>query len=261
MVQGEWLRFVQWLPANQRLLGATTDLSDFLFGADRGALSRACDRLRELQSGRCFYCESTLADAADVDHFIPWSRYPRDLVHNLVAAHRKCNANKSDLLAAEPYRRRWVEWVDRRDADLGEIGRGSGLIVDRPTALSIADWSYAHARHIGAEVWLGGSDYAPIEPGGRARSADHPRFHLGADLYLDSRNSRYSIARLYFFTRDRSFSVGFAILDRSVLSCKVCELHLPRQRIWCEPRNERVIILILVALRQRAHRRNDFRYC
>ena len=166
MVQSEWLRFVQSLPANQPLLGATTDLSDFLFGADRSAVGRACNALRELQSGRCFYCDSTLANAADVDHFIPWSRYPRDLVHNLVAAHRTCNANKSDLLAAETYRRRWVDWVERRDADLGEIGVRAGLIVDRPTALSVADWSYAHARQIGAEVWLGRRDYAPIEATG-----------------------------------------------------------------------------------------------
>ena len=122
-------------------------------------------------SARCSRGNASIANRGcrkrpTLDHFIPWSRYPRDLVHNLVAAHRTCNANKSDLLAAEPHRRRWAEWVDRRDADLEEIGRAAGLIVDRPTALSVAHWSYAHARQIGAEVWLGGSVYAPIEPGG-----------------------------------------------------------------------------------------------
>jgi hypothetical protein len=165
MVQSEWLRFVQSLPANQRLLGATSDLSSFLFGADRGAIVRAAPKLRELQSGRCFYCESMLRAAVDVDHFIPWSRYPRDLVHNLVVAHRTCNSLKSDVLAAEPHRLRWTQWIAAHDRTLGEIGLRSGLLVDRLTALSVADWSYAHARQIGAEVWLGGSEYAPIGPG------------------------------------------------------------------------------------------------
>src|SRR5213592_5079376 len=36
----------------------------------------------------------------DVDHFIPWSRYPDDGLENLVVAHARCNAQKSDFLAA-----------------------------------------------------------------------------------------------------------------------------------------------------------------
>jgi hypothetical protein len=164
-VQGEWLRFVQEMPANQAYLGATVDLSDFLFGRDRGALVRARDRLRELQSGRCFYCEGALREAVDVDHFIPWSRYPRDLVHNLLATHPTCNANKSNLLAAEPYRARWTLWIAERDGDLADIGTQAGLIVDRPTAERVAEWSYGHARQIGAEVWLGGARYGIANSG------------------------------------------------------------------------------------------------
>jgi hypothetical protein len=170
-VRSEWLRFVQELPANQAFLGATVDLADFLFGRDRRALGRAGNSLRELQSGRCFYCEGTLRAAADVDHFIPWSRYPRDLVHNLVATHRKCNANKSNLLAAEPYRARWTLWILERDADLADIGRQAGLIVDRPTAQRVAEWSYGHARQIGAEVWMGGNKYAKIRGNSATRKA------------------------------------------------------------------------------------------
>jgi len=30
--------------------------------------------LRELQDGRCFYCEKAMAAACHVDHFVPWSR-------------------------------------------------------------------------------------------------------------------------------------------------------------------------------------------
>ena len=36
--------------------------------------------LREMQHGRCFYCERVLPAAVAVDHFIPWSRYPSDLL-------------------------------------------------------------------------------------------------------------------------------------------------------------------------------------
>ena len=35
-----------------------------------------------------------------VDHFIPWSRYPRDLAQNFVLAHGACNLDKGDMLSA-----------------------------------------------------------------------------------------------------------------------------------------------------------------
>jgi hypothetical protein len=42
----------------------------------------------------------SLRPATAVNHFVPWSRYPRDLAHNLVLAHGGCNSRKSDLLGA-----------------------------------------------------------------------------------------------------------------------------------------------------------------
>ena len=59
--------------------------------------------LRELQHGRCFCCQRNLSAAAAVDHFIPWSRYPRDLAHNLMLADDACNSRKSDPLGGEIY--------------------------------------------------------------------------------------------------------------------------------------------------------------
>jgi hypothetical protein len=92
------------LEQNQPVLGRAVGLSEFLFGSSRAALSlKVSEPLRELQHGRCFYCERSLPAAAAVDHFIPWSRYPRDLAHNLVLAHGACNARKSDLLGGEVY--------------------------------------------------------------------------------------------------------------------------------------------------------------
>ena len=42
-----------------------------------------------------------------MDHFIPWSRYPDDGLENLVVAHARCNAQKSDFLAAAAHVDHW----------------------------------------------------------------------------------------------------------------------------------------------------------
>jgi len=36
-------------------------------------------------------------DSGEIDHFAPWSRYPRDLAHNLVLAHKVCNRQKKAI--------------------------------------------------------------------------------------------------------------------------------------------------------------------
>src|SRR5205823_5825838 len=70
----------------------------FLFGAERVPLERVRGPIIELREGRCFYCAERLASRAgqtpDVDHFIPWSRYPDDGLENLVVAHARCNAQR-----------------------------------------------------------------------------------------------------------------------------------------------------------------------
>ena len=123
--------------------------------------------LRELQHGRCFYCERSLPAAAAVDHFIPWSRYPRDLAHNLVVAHGTCNSRKSDLLGGEAYLERWVRFLADHDSDLQQIGTEAGLLVDRATSVAVAEWSYGHAERVQAEVWLGGTEYGHLSAGWR----------------------------------------------------------------------------------------------
>jgi hypothetical protein len=138
LAQTEWLRFVLSLEQNQPVLGRAVGLSEFLFGSSRAALSpKVSEPLCERQHGRCFYCECSLPAAAAVDHFIPWSRYPRDLAHNLVLAHGACNTRKSDLL------------------------------VDRAMSVAVAEWSYGHAERVQAEVWLGGTEYGHLSAGWR----------------------------------------------------------------------------------------------
>jgi hypothetical protein len=150
------------------VLGRAVGLSEFLFGSSRAALSlKVSEPLRELQHGRCFYCERSLPAAAAVDHFIPWSRYPRDLAHNLVLAHGACNSRKSDLLGGEVYLGRWAQFVSDHDGDLRQVGAEAGLLVDRKTSVAVAEWSYGHAERVQAEVWLGGTEYGHLSAGWR----------------------------------------------------------------------------------------------
>ncbi|MCC6756032.1 MAG: HNH endonuclease [Solirubrobacterales bacterium] len=84
LVRGAWTRFIRRQNAGQ--IGEAADLAGFLFGNERANLSRLVPLLIDLQRGECFYCRRRLRGPGEVDHFIPWSRYPIDLGHN-VSAH------------------------------------------------------------------------------------------------------------------------------------------------------------------------------
>ena len=62
--------------------GLAADLELFLFGGARVDLSAARAALQEMQENRCFYCGSAMKQDPHVDHFIAWSRYPRDLAQS-----------------------------------------------------------------------------------------------------------------------------------------------------------------------------------
>jgi hypothetical protein len=162
LVQAEWMAFLHGLPGNQVLLGHSGDLAEFLFGPQRESLAKARPALSDLQQGRCFYCRRSLTGAAEIDHFIPWSRYPRNLVHNLVLADRTCNGAKSDVLAGDEHLQRWLSHAEANDPVLIEIGATIGLPADLSAALHVADWCYGEARRLRAEVWIAGSTYARL---------------------------------------------------------------------------------------------------
>jgi len=122
--------------------------------AARRSPKRGARRTGSGWSARCSRCSRPCR--------IPWSRYPRDLAHNLVLAHGACNSRKSDLLGGETYLERWVEFVSAHHYDLQQIGIDSGLLVDRATSFAVAEWSYGHAERVRAEVWLGGTDYGHL---------------------------------------------------------------------------------------------------
>jgi len=108
LVRGAWVHYVP--EQNLDILGEATDLNDFLFGSERAVLSMARPALMKIQHGQCFYCNAALTPAnTQVDHFVPWARYPVDLGHNFVLADSRCNAQKGDRLPAYDHLASWVE--------------------------------------------------------------------------------------------------------------------------------------------------------
>jgi 5-methylcytosine-specific restriction endonuclease McrA len=160
LVRGVWIQYIR--KVNATVLGSTTDISEFLFGSERSDLSVLRPMLSDLQAGRCFYCDHSMGGAADVDHFIPWSRYPVDLGHNFVLAHRTCNGAKGSMLAAEDHLARWAERNRRYGDAIGsEYGRVN-FIHDLAASTQIARWAYEQTFAAGALTWIGGKRVAAL---------------------------------------------------------------------------------------------------
>jgi hypothetical protein len=158
LVRGAWLRFVR--ANNVEVLGASTDLSSFLFGSTRVDLARVVPVLLEYQEGDCLYCRKTLRREVHVDHFVPWARYPHDLAHNLVLAHASCNLSKSDHLADEQHLMRWIRRNEERELSL--MIEETGVICDQKSTLAVARWAYSQTAAIGGLVWSTGRELKPL---------------------------------------------------------------------------------------------------
>lgn len=140
-------------------------LGEFLFGTDRIVPPRRLrEGLAELQQGSCFYCcERLSGHAIEVDHFIPWARYPDNGVENLVLAHQRCNNAKRDFLAATPHVTNWLARFQSPDADaLTRLSREAGWESRPAQTLGVASAIYLRLP-AEVELWL-----AP----GRFKAAD-----------------------------------------------------------------------------------------
>ena len=164
MIRREWLRCVQHF--NSQRLRADA-LEQFLFDRDREALRRVQAPLLELQSSRCFYCLDRISGAADVDHFVPWIRYPNNAIENLVAAHTTCNNNKRDFLAYTAHVARWVERASSRDLRL--IATRHQWESDPERTFNVAAALHAQLPST-ALVWRGVGDFVPYSEHGPAFS-------------------------------------------------------------------------------------------
>ncbi len=120
LIQREWSKMVARL--NPALI-QDSKLDNFLFGVSRAALQAVRDPLRELQDNSCFYCERDLGREVEVDHFMPWARYPDNGLDNLVITHRTCNNAKRDFLAASEHVARWSDRASTLSRQLEEIAQ------------------------------------------------------------------------------------------------------------------------------------------
>ncbi|GIW53229.1 MAG: HNH endonuclease [Gemmatimonadales bacterium] len=146
-------------------------LEEFLFGAEREAVTVVCAPLRELQDDRCFYCDRKLGRVQgrrpQVDHFIPWARYPNNAIENLVVADERCNGNKGDHLAASGHLERWKSRLDPEShvaSQLAEIATRLSWDADPTRSVSIARAVYFPLPE-GYPLWLLSNEVEPLDPG------------------------------------------------------------------------------------------------
>jgi diadenosine tetraphosphate (Ap4A) HIT family hydrolase len=157
LVRGAWL---DWERGQSREIGRdAADLGDCLFGSQRGRLQEIVPALYDAQKGRCFYTGKEIArsEQAVVDHFIPFSRYPRDLGHNLVLASKRAKTDKSDYLAAEDHLAAWCERNAQVGAGLGDACAAAGIASDLARSVAVARWAYSQAERSETPVWTQGS--------------------------------------------------------------------------------------------------------
>jgi 5-methylcytosine-specific restriction endonuclease McrA len=143
MVQSRW---ALWVRENNEKLAADRQLEEFLFGASRTNVAVYAERFYDMQDGRCFYSGVKLAGpgAGEVDHFIPWSRYPFDSPFNLVLASRKINNSMRDKLKPVEWRSAWLARNEVAFARLtAPEPRGlCAVAADANTAVAISEWIY-----------------------------------------------------------------------------------------------------------------------
>jgi 5-methylcytosine-specific restriction endonuclease McrA len=153
-----WVDKVSKIQENQQVIGRAGELSDFLFGTSRNSLTSASELFKDIQAGNCFYCQKPLKGSAEVDHFIPFSKYNNDLGHNFVLAHKSCNNNKRDYLAAPKHREHWLEQnlVIHKQLITHELTKY--LTCDAERAVQVANWAYGIAEKNGSKYWLAAKD-------------------------------------------------------------------------------------------------------
>ena len=160
LVQQQWLVMVRSINALPE-----AELDTFLFGAERVALGALQRPLRLLQGGRCFYCCGSLATGpSEVDHFLPWSRYPDDGLDNLLLAHDSCNLKKLHFLADLDFGRRWQERSVGESLRLDEIAGAARWARDRQRTFGVVASVYQGVPD-GVRLWSGGDRLRRVDVG------------------------------------------------------------------------------------------------
>lgn len=156
MVEGSWINFIRSL--NLYKLGESLDLPEFLFGSARVPLSALQPGLLEIQNGLCFYCGRPIRQNSAIDHFIPWSRYPYNLGHNLVLTDAGCNSKKGNLLPTEVHLEKWLIWTHSFQGHLEDLFLKANLTFDYPLSIAIAKWAYTQTAEMNGLTWSRGDE-------------------------------------------------------------------------------------------------------
>ena len=152
-LRSRWVEHVRRISSNARLIGNHRDLEVFLFGQQRAPLARVRDALLDIEGDRCFYCSRQMPTGkVEVDHFIPWSRYPRDRGHNFVLAHAACNNRKRDALASAPYLGRWIDRLETIGSEI-TASLGGSVLCEPEGSRKVAAWAYGSEISAGGRFW------------------------------------------------------------------------------------------------------------
>jgi len=134
------------------------DLQSHLFGRDRSTFPAILVAgLRELQEGQCFYCRQPLEVRGEVDHFLPWSRWPNDAIENLVLADR-CNGAKSNHLAALRHVDRWRRRLHRDRTRLAQLAERAMWATASDRSEALTHTTYGHLAP-GTPLWIRGREF------------------------------------------------------------------------------------------------------
>jgi 5-methylcytosine-specific restriction endonuclease McrA len=148
-----WVNHIKANNANQDIIEPKDDLVSFLFDSNKSDLTKLTPYLIEHQHGKCFYCSKSVVKKSDVDHFIPWKKYPRNIAQNLVLSCPGCNRSKSDMLAAKIHLQKWVAEILPNDERSSFIA-SQGFISDRDCSTKVAHWAYQNAATAQGNTWV-----------------------------------------------------------------------------------------------------------
>jgi hypothetical protein len=160
LIELHWVRMVASI---NRIDLESEHLRAHLFGSERTAFPLALRAgLRELQGGRCFYCGGRLGPKTEIDHFIPWSRWPNEAIENLVVADR-CNNHKRDHLAAKDHLERWSAHLGSHASQLTHLAATTSWPSERSRTLATARTAYFHLP-AGTPLWVRIGEFEEHDP-------------------------------------------------------------------------------------------------
>jgi len=161
LIELHWARMVAGI---NRINTEDQRLHDHLFGVERSTFPTMLRAgLADLQGGACFYCGDRLGNRSEVDHFIPWARWPNNAIENLVLADA-CNNNKRDYLPALAHVDDWASRFASQADQLVELANSAKWETDPGRSLALARSCYAHLPE-GTPLWFEVDEFTDDDPG------------------------------------------------------------------------------------------------